>query len=300
MAFGYERRTAWLAILGTVIGNGLMVLGISLFMGYGLTDGGADILYFSAMVLIFGWITVPPASGPEFLRIRTAYRIVAGSLLGALAFLPLILAVRNNTGFYTFMKTRMELFNSLYAPYGEADVVRRALLDQLTPDVILESLEFVLVRGGAAASCVLFFFLSRQVAILMTWIIRRKRPGGSLSGFHVSPGIIWAFSISLLGALLGALLNVVPLEIVAWNGLTLCVLLYLAQGMGIVFYFLERVTLPPVLRLVFNIVFLVLIFNPGISPFILGILILLGIAENWAPFRVQKSKDPSSTPRMWH
>jgi hypothetical protein len=225
---------------------------------------------------------------------------VAGSLFGALAFLPLIIAVRNNAGFYTFMKTRMELFNSLYAPYGEADVVRRSLLEQLTPDVILESLEFVLVRGGAVASCVLFFVLSRQAAVLMAWIIRRKRPGGSLSGFHVAPGIIWAFSVSLLGALLGALLKAVPLEIVAWNSLTLCVLLYLAQGMGIVFYFLEHVTLPPALRLVFNIAFLFLIFNPGISPFILGILILLGIAENWAPFRAQKSKDPSSTPRMWH
>jgi hypothetical protein len=194
----------------------------------------------------------------------------------------------------------MELINSLYVPYGQADVVRRSLLDQITPEFILESLEFILIRGGGIASCVLFFFLSRRGAALMTWIIRHRRPEGSLSGFHVAPGIIWVLSGSLLGVLLGALTKAVPLEIIAWNSLTLCVILYLAQGLGIVFYFLNRVSLPPALRFVLNFVFLFSIFNPGISPFILGILIVLGIAENWAPFRAQKSKDPSSTPRMWN
>jgi hypothetical protein len=300
MAFGYGTRIVWFAALGTIIGNGLVSLGITLYMGYGWREWGTDVFYFSAMILLFGWITAPPPSGPHFLRFRTAYRIMLGSLVGVLGFLPLIMAMRNNAGFYTLIKTQMERINSLYAPYGEGDVVRRSLFEQITPDVILESLEFIFVRGGGVASLVLFFFLSRQGAALMTWIIRHKRPEGSLARFHVAPGIIWTLSGSLLGVLLGTLIKAVPLEIIAWNSLTLCVILYLAQGLGIVLYFLNRVTVSPVLRFVLNFVFLFSLFNPGMSPFILGMLIILGIAENWAPFRAQKSKGPSSTPRMWN
>ncbi|MDR2631772.1 MAG: YybS family protein [Spirochaetaceae bacterium] len=298
VAFGYDLRTAWFAVVCAVIGNGIVSGGIALFMGDNSGEWGTDIFYFSAMALVFGWITAPPSSGPRFLRIRTAYRMVAGSLGGALVFLPLFIALRHNAGFYAFLQAQLEVFGSLYASSGGVDVVRRSLLEQITPEIVLEAMEFILIRGGGVASCVLFFFLSRQASMLMVWIIRRRRPEGNLSAFHVAPGIIWVLSCSLLAVLVGTWTKLVPLEIIAWNVLTLCMVLYLAQGGGIVLFFLNRWAIPPALRLVVNIVFLLIIFNPGISPFIFGILIFLGIAENWAPFRVQKSKGPSSTPRI--
>ncbi|MDR2069240.1 MAG: YybS family protein [Spirochaetaceae bacterium] len=298
-AFGYDVRTAWFALVCAVIGNGVLLGGIALFGGYAPGEWGTDIFYFSAMVLLFGWITAPPSWGPRFLRIRAAYRILAGSLGGVLVFLPLFIALRNNAGFHAFIKAQLEAFNSLYiSSGGAADVVRRSLLEQLTPDIVLESLEFMLIRGGGIAACVLFFFISRQAALMLTWIIRRRHPGGNLSAFHVAPGIIWVLSCSLFAVLLGTWIKMAPLEIIAWNTLVLCVILYLAQGGGIVLFFLNRFAVPPALRVIFNIAFLFMIVNPGMCPFILGILILLGIAENWAPFRVQKSKDPSSTPRV--
>jgi hypothetical protein len=297
-AFGYDLRTAWFTVVCAVIGNGIVVGGMALLLGYAPGDWGADILYFSAMVVLFGWITAPPSGGPRFLRIRTAYRILAGSLAGALVFLPLFVALRHNPGFYAFIKTQLETVSSLYASSGGADVVRRSLLEQITPDIVLDFLEFMLVRGGGVVSCVLFFFLSRQMALMLTWIIRRRHRGGNLSGFHVAPGIIWVLSGSLFAVLLGTWTKAAPLEIIAWNTLVLCIILYLAQGGGIVLFFLNRFAIPPGLRVIFNIIFFFGICNPGLSPFILGILILVGIAENWAPLRVQKSKDPSSTPRI--
>ncbi|MFP3089784.1 YybS family protein [Treponema sp. TIM-1] len=298
VAFGYDLRTAWLAVVCAVLGNGILFGGITLFLGYDPGEWGTDIFYFSAMALLFGWITAPPSSGPRFLRIRTVYRMVVGSLGGALVFLPLFIALRNNAGFHAFIKAQLELFSSLYVSSGGADVVRRSLLEQLTPDIVLEALEFILIRGGGVASCVLFFFISRQGALMLTWIIRRRRGGGNLSAFHVAPGIIWVLSGSLLSVVLGTWIKAAPLEIIAWNTLVLCVILYLAQGGGIVLFFLNRFAIPPALRVICNIVFLFTIVNPGVGPFILGILIFLGIAENWAPFRVQKSKGPSSTPRV--
>ncbi|MDR1108108.1 MAG: YybS family protein [Spirochaetaceae bacterium] len=298
MAFGYDLRTAWSAVLGTVLLNGLLFGGIAVSKGYDPGESGRDIVYFSAMAVLFGWITAPPVSGPRFLRIRTAYRFAVGSLAGFLAFFPLISSLRNNAGFYAFFNAQMEVFNSPYVSPGGVDMVRRSLLEQLTPEILLDYLEFILIRGGGVASCMLLFFISRQTASVFTRIIRRRRPEGSLSAFHVEPGIIWVLSLSILAVLLGTWTKIAPLEIAAWNIITLCSILYLAQGGGIVLFFLNRFAFPPIFRLAVNTVLLVLLFNPGISPFILGILIVLGIAENWAPLRVQKSNGPSSTPKV--
>jgi hypothetical protein len=298
MAFGYDLRTAWTALIGAVLVNGFLFGGIALIRGDTPGELWRDIFYFSAMVILFGWITAPPVSGPRFLRIRTAYRFVAASLAGALVFFPLIASLRNNAGFHAFFSNQMEVLNSLYVSSGGVDMARRSFLEQLTPEILLEYLEFILIRGGGVVSCGLLFFISRQAAVMFAWIIRRRRPEGSLSGFHVDPGIIWVLSGALLAVLLGTRAKIAPLEIAAWNMITLCAILYLAQGGGIVLFFLNRFAIPPVLRLVLNTALLVLLFNPGISPFILGILIVLGIAENWAPFRAQKSNGPSSTPRV--
>ncbi|MDR0689692.1 MAG: YybS family protein [Spirochaetaceae bacterium] len=299
VAFGYDLRSFWLAAALALFTN-MLLGGITLLRGYDPGDVGTDIFYFSAMIVLFGWIAAPPVSGPRFLRIRTAYRLMLGSLIGAGAFFPLLSVLRNNAGFYAFIKAQLEAVNSLYASSGGADMVRLSFLEQLTPDILLEYLGFILIRGGGVASWVLFFFISREAALMFTRIIRHKRPGGDLSGFHVEPGIIWALSGSLLAVLLGTWAKIAPLEIAAWNILTLCSILYLAQGGGIVLFFLNRFAIPRALRLALNVVLLLMIFNPGISPFILGILIFLGIAENWAPFRTQKSDKSSSTPKMWN
>jgi hypothetical protein len=299
VAFGYDLRTFWFAAAVTLFTN-IVLGGITLLKGYDLGEVGTDVFYFSAMVVLFGWIAAPPVSGPRFLRIRTAYRLTMGSLIGGWASFSFLTALRNNAGFYAFIKAQLEVINSLYAASGGADMAGRSVLEQLTPDILLESLEFILIRGGGAASWVLFFFISREAALIFTRIIRHKKPGGNLSGFHVKPGVIWVLSGSLLAVLLGTWAKIAPLEIVAWNVLTLCSILYLAQGGGIVLFFLNRFAIPRALRLALNVVLLLMIFNPGISPFILGILIFLGIAENWAPFRVQKSDSTSSTPKMWN
>jgi hypothetical protein len=166
----------------------------------------------------------------------------------------------------------------------------------LTPDFIRETLIFSALRGGVLASCMAFFFINRQLAVVLMWIFRRIRKGGTMADFHVPHGFIWALSFSLLAILIGKKWNISPLEIVAWNGVVVCGILYLAQGGGIAAYFITRAALSPFMRLGLNFLLLLLIFSPGINAVLLGGLILLGIAENWAPFREPKIKGPSSTP----
>jgi hypothetical protein len=90
-------------------------------------------------------------------------------------------------------------------------------------------------------------------------------------------------------------LRIPPLEIGAWNILTLCAILYLAQGAGILLYFLGRLAMPPFLRFLTHFLIILVLFSPKINVFALGALAFLGIAENWVPFRAL-SNGSSSTP----
>jgi len=61
-------------------------------------------------------------------------------------------------------------------------------------------------------------------------------------------------------------------------------------------FFLSRPSMLPFLRLFLIVLFIVLIFSPVVNVILLVGIVLLGIAENWAPFRASKPNGPSSTP----
>ena len=114
--------------------------------------------------------------------------------------------------------------------------------------------------------------------------------------FHVYPAIIWVLSASLLLVVLSRITKLGVIEIILWNILVFCVIMYLAQGLGIAQFFLSRPSMPPFLRLVLVVLFIVLVCSPGINAVLLGCVVLLGIAENWVPFRAPRTNGPPSTP----
>lgn len=287
-AFSYNGITAWVSILWAILGN------LALSLGFGIRESLGGLLYFSLIMILFGWIVAPPRSGTGLLRMRTVYRIMAAAVLGTLALIPGLYALKDNGEFTALIRSQMESLAAL----STASAGEGAFLGELTPERFLDALSAVIIRGGGAASWVLFFFMSRRIALFFSGIIRRRRWGGDLSRFHVAPPFIWVLSCSLLGVLSGSWFALPPLEIGAWNILTLCVMLYLAQGGGIVLFFVNRLAIRPLGRLALNLFFITALFSPVISPVVLGGLTLLGIAENWAPLRVQKSNGPSSTPGM--
>jgi hypothetical protein len=295
MAYCYNAGTAWLSLLLTTLGNGLWSLALVLFFSYGWKGSALDLFYCTVMAVIFTWITAPPFRGPRFLRLPAAYRLIVGSVLAALVFAPILYRIRGDAGAYGFIKGQAEVLSSLYAA-GGADVVQRSLMESyLTPERILETLEAVALRGGVVVSCLLFFFISRQISLTVGRIFRRARFGG-IAGFHVESRCIWVLSFSLLAILFGVWVKITPIEVIAWNILVICIMLYLAQGWGILVYFLAGTAIPPLLRMGLSFLVLLVFLSPGINAFALGGLVLLGIAENWVPFRAPKPNGPSSTP----
>jgi uncharacterized protein YybS (DUF2232 family) len=140
------------------------------------------------------------------------------------------------------------------------------------------------------------FYISRFLTLSLAGMVRRGRTWPGLREFRAPAWLIWALSLSLGSVLLARLLKWQVPEIAAWNGLTVCALMYLAQGAGIVRHFLTRRPVSPGPRLFINIMIVFAVLSPGINMIFFGGLILLGVAEHWAPLRVLKEEGPPSTP----
>ncbi|MDR0722370.1 MAG: hypothetical protein LBF75_06190 [Treponema sp.] len=301
MAYGYNFRSAWVSALMVVGGNGIGFLVLSGPAAY----PWLNMLYFTVMVLVFTWIVAPPGTFSHFskgggiLSWSTAYRLIIGSVIGALTCWYIIDATWDTEGFKTLLRSQTELFRSLAISAAGTDVVQRSLWEQQGyPETLIAQLGVVALRGGGLAACGAAFFINRQLSLVCVGLIRRIRVGTSMSHFHTAPGLIWVLSLSLLGVLVGTSMGIGPLELGAWNMVTICAILYLAQGGGIVLHVLSRMNLPPFIRVGLNMLLIILICSPQINLFALGALGILGIAEHWVSFRAPKSDGSSSTPGM--
>jgi hypothetical protein len=254
-----------------------------------------DGLYFSILTVVFVWSVAPAQKAYGALRLRSAYRFVIGCAMGATLFL--LLLTGNDSGFTSFLEAQTGLLRELSLAQSGTDVVQRSIMEQyLTPENLLATIEFVALRGGALFSCFVIFLLNRQAGLVLARLVRRVKGGGQLVGFHVDNALIWVLSCSLLTVLAGRFFAFPVVEIPGWNILICCALLYLAQGGGIVFHFLANSALSPLLRLGLNVLLVFLLLSPGLNVFAIGAMLLLGIAENWAPLRAPKTGVPPSTP----
>ena len=298
LAFRYGYRIAWNAVLIAVMGNTFLALGTALTRGFVLTGVFWGILYFAVMASVFTWVSAPPPGFP--LKMCATTRLVFGAAAASLLLMIMFLRVMASP---IFLEHIAAVTYAIAARQGTSDVVQSALLAEMTPETVLAFIRSTILRGGALISCVLLFFICRQISFILARLFARNRPlGGSthevnaLSVFRVHPMLIWVLSGSLLLVVLASIANLEFPQILLWNILILCGILYLAQGIGILQFFLARMTVTPFLKLLLCITFVVLFLSPGINAVLFGGVVLLGIAENWVPFRVPKSNGPPSTP----
>ncbi|MDR0316149.1 MAG: DUF2232 domain-containing protein [Treponema sp.] len=293
----FNSMFAWFACVIAIGLNAVFSLGMSLLFRGGISGSGLDIFYFSVLALGFTWIM----AGGIIPNIRTMYRFIAAAAAGALTFFSVILLASRDPVLSGVIRSQVEMISSAYITSQGADAARQSFLERLlTPERILETITAITMRGGALVSAFFLLFISRQTAYIIARLFRRRplSSTGELSRFHVPANTIWVLSVCLLVLLLSRLLKAELAEIAAWNVLTICAILFLAQGSGIVLHTLIQRPMPPLLRLLCNVLIIVLIFSPGINMFALGGLVLLGIAENWLPLRLPKNNGPASTPGL--
>jgi hypothetical protein len=292
-AYCFSPAAAWAAAAAALGANGVITMSGGDFSA----SGAISSLYFALVTLSFSWAAAPPGKGPSFLRVSAAVRMVMAAALTAAGLIPLLLASDADSGIYAMMRSQAELVTSAYqSMLAPESLESGALSGAINADLVLKVMSSVALRGGALASAAFFFFINRQAAVIVSWFFRRRAGRERLSFFHAPLRLIWVFSLSLLVIVAGTLFKRPYLEIPGWNLAVFCAILYLIQGGGIVLYFLARPELPLLFRSLANVLIVIVFLSPVVNGIALGVLTLLGIAENWIPFRVPRQNGPASTP----
>ncbi|MDR0455270.1 MAG: DUF2232 domain-containing protein [Treponema sp.] len=279
----------WLGLVFAMLGNAVWSLGFSLRYGTGLPGIGMDMLYFTVLSAGFTWIMAGSPAASLIPPLRTLFRFIAACVAGALVLLGMIFSLNGDEGFSSLVRSQLETISSSYITSSGMDADQQAFLERMfTPDKIIEMFLMIILRGGALVSAFFLFFINRQAACILARLFRRQREntGNDLTVFFAPRKAIWVLSLCLPVILFCRAVSLETVEIAAWNLLVICAIMFLAQGGGIVLFFLARRSM--IMRLFCSLLFVCVVFSPGINVLALGVLILLGIAENWLPLRVQK------------
>jgi len=216
-----------------------------------------DILYIAGMFFIFSWMM----GGRS---VRGLYRFFITVIAGTIG--------------YFVITSQNESLNMLF----------EQIIAELAPGIsvsdFMETVNIVLYRGGALVSMCLMLFVNRQLASAAAWIIVRQRINRKLTEFFAPQGIIWVLSGAIATIMLALLFGIVILEIIAWNVLIICVIIYLAQGAGILMHILTKRS--SAFKMGAAVLAVILILSP-FSIMAVAAMLILGIAENWIPIRLK-------------
>jgi len=277
MPLGYAvlaTGSVWITFFAAAAAN--MVLSLVLHF-HAAPDNGlwTNIFYFTVILFMFNWIM-----GGR--NLRTAYRLIAASAAGAFAFIFLIMNNSGDTGFNKVLAETSELLASMFASSSGNNA---AIQQAFTPERVLELIKSISIRGGAVISMLFVFFLNRQLTLTAMWLVKKQKSEFGLVKFFTPPYAIWVLSGALAAVLLSASLKIQTIEILSWNVLTVSVILFLAQGAGIVMHFFTRFT--PVIRILASVVIMFMMLSP-LCTIVIAAVLILGIAEIWLPIRVKK------------
>lgn len=294
-AAAYNPATAWTAFIAAAVLNGIFSFALRIFYDAGFSGYWIDILYYTSLALCFTWIM----AGSKLSGFRTAYRFIIAAVIGTFIFTLILLGGLDSSGMAVVLKSQADFLSSVIISSAGADAVRRSFLEQtLTPEKMLEILGGIILRGGAVVSIFFMFFINRRISFSLVSIIRKRRMPLDLPDFHAPFNAIWFLSFSIGVLLISKILKMAIPEVIAWNVLIVCAIIFLAQGAGIVLFFLARLNVPPLMRLFLNIMIFVIIFSPGLNTIALAAVIVLGIAENWLPLRAAKKNGSAPTPGL--
>jgi len=281
-AYSYGLRITWFsAILFTVI-NLFYTLTFRIAQGIPPEAGILDFFTITVLTLIFTWIVSPPL----FLSFKLpgAFRMIIGSSLGALLFIFIFLRQIAEPVFIN----QVEAITNTFFSFN--------LGEEILVDDILYLMMDIMLRGGSLLSCIIIFFLNRHLGLMISRLFRKEKGKPVFVAFHVYPVFIWIFSITLILLVFTSISGLLIPEILLWNILLICAMLYIAQGMGILQFFMTRPQTPPFLRLGLIIVIIGFILSTVLNTVLIVGLLLLGIVENWLPIRTAGIKEPPSTP----
>jgi hypothetical protein len=223
-------------------------------------------------------------------RIPATYRILAVAAACALAAVPAMGELGQDSGFAAYMESRL---NAVIAPIrnqaGELSYDESALAAALDPKTLVATTLRILTSSYGA------------MIVLMLggswWLGNRAAGPGSpgraaaspLAAYRVPYALVWAFLASWT-VVLATLLTGAPaaIQAAAWNCALALSLTYAAQGVGIASNLFDRWKMPRFTRVAIAATALVALVTPTAGIVVAVALPLLGVTEVWIPYRNPK------------
>ena len=269
--------SVWLPVFATALVNILFKIAARAVFQNASDNLGAEIFFFTAMFICFAWVI----GSEKYAHIRTAYRFILMAVAATICFLGFFMRGGRESIFETVVTEHAETL-ILIVSSATTDAARRALLEQsLTPELLVEMIRAIFLRGGIIASMFSLFFVSRHFAFLFIRLIKKQERKEGLAVFFAPRNTIWGLSCSLAVIFVSRFINADVFQIIAWNVLVICGILFMAQGGGIVMHLLAN---RPYIRILVTVLFVFVLFSPLSIFFVTG-LVILGIIENWVPIR---------------
>ena len=279
IGYGWGPKTLWSSMLIAISGNCLLTLLLGLSLQIPGADMAMEILFYLTMALVFAWIILP--IDETSLSFSGAFRLAIGSLVCNLVFIWMFTRAYNNPELQELLVSQVQFIASIYSQGG----VDSAPLFEI--DRLMNLLWNFIIRGGALFSSLVVLFANRQISIFLIRLFGGPRRDRVFSKFHVHPHIIWLLFFSVFLMVLSNIFNWTICSIILSNVMTLCILMYMAQGIGIIQFLILKPGFPAFLRFLLPVLFLFLLFSPVINLLLLGSIIILGLMEHWVKIRLR-------------
>ncbi len=248
-----------------------------------------------AGVLLLGMIVV---NVPFRRRPRTLVMILAATALAGAAALPVAVWLSGVPAFQQAMDAMFadvsKTLSSVLAP--AADTGAAAFFSQmLQPAQLRRMSEAYLLRSLLADYAIMlaFSWWAGQAASNRARALLGMEPGFRLSRFRLESAWLWPLIVSGAAVLADLFFGISVWAFAAWNIGLVLLFLFGLQGLAIVLFLFEKYRIPRLLWFLLVVGLVILAASPGAGLFIVLLIPLLGISENWIRYRIPREAAPT-------
>ncbi|MBN1243131.1 MAG: DUF2232 domain-containing protein [Spirochaetales bacterium] len=245
----------------------------SLAVPFGILDVLSGLLMPGSLVAALALVNVPALSG-----VHLAYRLLLGTGIATLGAMPALLPV------VTGPESAAHL-ERMFSAVAEAMNGGAEGLERFDAAALAAAFRMAMTNGFVAG---LLFILTADYWVGERFGRKAGEPrGDGLGSFKVPAGLLWPFLVAWAATLVTRVLETGAVEVVAWNGALPLSVLYGFQGLSLLGRLAAR-WIPRPLRFAAAFTLALLALSPATSLGVAIALPVLGLSENWIPYRTTK------------
>jgi uncharacterized protein YybS (DUF2232 family) len=231
-------------------------------------------------------------------RPRTVVMLLAATALAGLASLPAALLLSGTPEFQRSVDLMFaEISKSLSAVFAPAaDTGAAAVFSQMLQPAQLRRLSEAYLLRSLLADCAImlaFSWWAGQAMAGRARVAAGLEPRFRLSRFRLETAWVWPLIVAGGFVLADLFFGIGAWAYVAWNVGLVLLFLFGLQGMAIIRFLFEKYGLPRLLWVLLVAGLVILAVSPGVGLFIVLVIPVFGISENWIRYRIPREAAPT-------